>query len=88
MPRRKREREAYWRNVLTRQSKSGLSVATFCRQESIAQASFYSWRRTIRERLDQLDDAQLSAQCTTVLEMGCTIIRRGALSPEYVDERQ
>ena len=56
MPRRKQEREAYWRNVLTRQSKSGLSVAGFCRQESIAQASFYWWRRLIRERDDALAD--------------------------------
>lgn len=56
MPRRKQEREAYWRKVLRRQSKSGLSVAEFCRQESIAPASFYAWRRTIRERDGALAD--------------------------------
>ena len=50
MPRRKQEREAYWRGVLASQSTGGLSVAEFCRQESIAQASFYAWRRTIRAR--------------------------------------
>ena len=50
MSKRKQDRETYWRNILTRQSKSGLSIARFCRQESIAQPSFYAWRRTIRER--------------------------------------
>lgn len=40
----------YWRGVLARQAESGLSAAAFCRQESISAPSFYSWRRTLRER--------------------------------------
>jgi len=78
MPRRKREREAYWRNVLTRQSKSGLSVATFCRQESIAQASFYSWRRTIRKR-----DGTLADKATD----GYSNLGEGSKLPSFVPVR-
>lgn len=50
MANRKQERELYWRRVLKRQAKSGLSIAEFCREESVAQPSFYGWRRTIRQR--------------------------------------
>ncbi len=43
-------KEAQWRGVLKRYSVSGLSVREFCRQENLTEASFYAWRRTIRER--------------------------------------
>jgi transposase-like protein len=46
----RKDRELYWRGVLERQAESGLSAAAFCRQESISAPSFYSWRRTLRER--------------------------------------
>ena len=75
MPRRKQERETYWRKVLTRQSKSGLSIAGFCRQESIAQPSFYAWRRTIRER----DEA-----VAKIAENGRGDLGRGSKLPSFV----
>lgn len=43
-------RELHWRDILEQQAVSGLSVAGFCRQESISAPSFYSWRRRLRER--------------------------------------
>lgn len=48
--RRRADRERYWRGVLHRQVESGLSVACFCRQESISPPSLYAWRRKLRER--------------------------------------
>lgn len=57
------DRELYWRGVLQRQSESGLSVASFCRQESVSAPSFYAWRRKLKERdtralpIDSRDDA-------------------------------
>ena len=39
------ETAARWREILERQSTSGLSVAAFCREESISAPSFYAWRR-------------------------------------------
>lgn len=41
------ERVAYWRGVLARQRTSGLSIATFCREEEVSPASFYAWRRRL-----------------------------------------
>jgi transposase-like protein len=61
---RRRDRELYWRDVLQRQSESGLNVANFCRQESISAASFYAWRRKLRERDAQAlrIDAKIDAE--------------------------
>jgi len=47
---RRTDRERCWRGVLERQVESGLSVASFCREESISAPSFYAWRRKLRER--------------------------------------
>ena len=45
---RSAERAAHWRGVLERQGASGLSIAAFCRQESLSQPSFYAWRRRLQ----------------------------------------
>ena len=50
MASRNKSREYHWREVLKQQSSSGLSIAAFCRQESIGQPSFYAWRRKFREQ--------------------------------------
>ena len=39
-----------WREILTRQASSGLSVREFCATERVSQPSFYAWRRKFRER--------------------------------------
>lgn len=43
-------KERGWRDVLARRVASGLSVRAFCRRAGLCEASFYAWRRTIRER--------------------------------------
>lgn len=40
-----------WRQVLARFDASGLSAAAFCRQNAIAESSFFSWRRRLAPRL-------------------------------------
>ncbi len=45
----RKDRELFWRGVLQRQAESDLSVAGFCRQESISAPSFYAWRRKLGE---------------------------------------
>lgn len=50
MSRRREDRESYWRGIVERQVESGLSVADFCRQESISTFSLYGWRRKLRGR--------------------------------------
>jgi transposase-like protein len=41
------DRQRYWRDVLARQRRSGLPVATFCRQHEVSPAAFYGWRRRL-----------------------------------------
>ena len=47
---RKKNSENYWRDMLNRQSRSGLSVREFCAKAGVSQPSFYAWRRKFRER--------------------------------------
>ena len=67
MGRWRRDRELYWRGVLQRQAKSGLSVAEFCRQESISGPSLYSWKRKLKERdaSSQQEEQQVDVQPVT-----------------------
>jgi len=52
--RRDLAKEGWWREVIARHVASGLSVRAFCRQESLAESAFHSWRRTIAARDGQL----------------------------------
>ena len=42
--------EARWRELVARQSKSGLGVRGFCRRERVTESAFYAWRRELRLR--------------------------------------
>lgn len=41
------EKRIAWLNRLDRQASSGLSVAAYCRKESISEANFYYWKRKL-----------------------------------------
>ena len=38
-----------WRKIVAEQAVSGLSIATFCRRAKVPPASFYTWRRKLRD---------------------------------------
>ena len=44
------KREKVWRQIVTKQAKSGLTVRQFCQREGLHESAFYFWRRTIQER--------------------------------------
>ena len=46
---RKQGAESRWRELVSRQASSGMSVREFCVTEGISEPSFYSWRRRLRE---------------------------------------
>jgi hypothetical protein len=48
------EKDAKWRRVMSEFSKSGLTAREFCHRNSISEPSFYSWKRTLKQR-DQGD---------------------------------
>jgi transposase len=49
-PTRDRQREKFWRRIVTRQPASGLSVRDWCARQEVTEASFYAWRRTLARR--------------------------------------
>ncbi len=45
----KRSARDRWERLLAEQAGSGLSVAEFCRRNDVSAASFYQWRKKLRE---------------------------------------
>jgi hypothetical protein len=43
-------KERLWRSRLRQWRSSGLSVAEFCRQQSLSSANFHAWRRIVAQR--------------------------------------
>jgi transposase-like protein len=43
-------KQAKWLAIVQRWQRSDLSVREFCRQQQVNEASFYEWRRVLRER--------------------------------------
>jgi len=50
--RRERRSADAWREIVTRQEQSGLSVHDFCQQEGLEPASLYAWRSRARREID------------------------------------
>jgi hypothetical protein len=44
------KREAFWRGVMKRFGRSGLTARAFCAREKLREPSFYHWRRVLRQR--------------------------------------
>lgn len=45
---KRRLRSEYWRELITEQEQSGLTVHAFCLQQGVTEASFYNWRKQLR----------------------------------------
>jgi hypothetical protein len=45
--------EQFWRKMLADWQKSGRTVRAFCANRQLSEASFYGWRRTLRQRDEQ-----------------------------------
>ena len=50
---RDRGKERFWKQVIRRWRRSGLSVRAFCAGESLSEPSFYGWRRELARRDEQ-----------------------------------
>jgi hypothetical protein len=59
--RRYAERWRSWREMIRRQADSGLSVAAFCREQQVAPASFFAWRKKLA-KADQQAESQAPGQ--------------------------
>jgi hypothetical protein len=50
LQRRDPAKERFWREAISRQRTSGLSIGEFCLRERLSRASFHNWRREIARR--------------------------------------
>jgi transposase-like protein len=48
-----KSKERCWRRLLQQWRHSGQSIRAFCRDQAVAEPSFYAWRRTLAERDQQ-----------------------------------
>jgi hypothetical protein len=54
-------KERYWRELVQKQRRSGLTARQFCLHEDLDESSFYHWRRELRMR--DLERSQVAEQC-------------------------
>ena len=47
---RNSQKEVYWRDMVKRQARSGVSVRRFCSEQGISEPSFYGWRKKLARR--------------------------------------
>jgi len=52
MKKRREQTRSKWRKLVSEQSKSGQSVAVFCRQHKLCGPQFYVWRKRLQETED------------------------------------
>jgi transposase len=60
--RRDSGREQFWRDTVAAWKRSGESVRAYCLSRGLSEASFYGWRRTLKER-----DQQPAPRCAPML---------------------
>ena len=67
-----------WRRRIAKQASSGLSVAEFCRQQEVSQASFYQWRKKLRETTAQESFVPMAivASAAVSVELPCGAVVR------------
>jgi hypothetical protein len=63
----------FWRQLIARQQRSGMSVRVFCQQHRTSEYSFYHWRKRLREQLPMkfalVETSQSGPATVTVLEV-------------------
>jgi len=47
---RSADKEVFWRLLVERQRRGGVSIRAFCEQNAISEPSFYAWRKELRNR--------------------------------------
>jgi len=63
----KGEREQFWRALIGRQPRSGLSIRDFCESAGVSANSFFVWKRRLRSRNEQSDRRQPTLRRSTQL---------------------
>lgn len=51
MSKTREARREYWRQLVTEQQRSGISVRAFCQEQRTSEHSFYQWRKRLAQQL-------------------------------------
>jgi transposase-like protein len=75
------DKQGYWLKLVQRWRRSPLTVREFCGRQQISEASFYSWRRLLRER-GLLEEAPARADAPAFVKL--TVAAEAASTVEIV----
>ena len=68
--RRARLSRAQWQTLIERGERSPLGIGAFCRAEGVSTASFYNWRKRLRESAPNDGSATAGAPAPAFLDLG------------------
>jgi transposase-like protein len=71
-----------WLELIRRWQRSPITVREFCERHQVSEASFYSWRRVLRERglLDEMMPSETAAAAPAFVKLS-TVVAEAAGSP-------
>jgi hypothetical protein len=96
MTQRKRNRKAWtkWRRLISKQMRSGKSVAAFCREQKLRASHFYWWKKRLRENtMARFVEVQVAESAANVpgdsrievrLQNGRSLMVGRGFDPEHV----
>ena len=76
---RQRRSGSAWREIVTRQEQSGLTVTEFCEQEGLKAASLYGWRVRLRQQTSSTTTSPTVSNRTGVQKTAEEFIDLGAI---------
>jgi hypothetical protein len=77
-------RHALWRDRVSRQLISGLSVEQFCAQERCAKSAFYRWKRQL-DLIHPSDQCSTSPARSTFLPVTMRLVESDAHQPDAIE---
>jgi hypothetical protein len=78
------KRHILWHDRVRRQETSGLTIAQFCDQESIARSKFHAWKRRLR-LVGPSDQRSTLLASSTFLPVTVRVLERGAEQPLSIE---
>lgn len=56
------QKKSYWQQLLNSWSKSGMTIANFCKEKKIAHSGFYSWKKRLSFDAQRLPTSRKTRQ--------------------------
>ena len=78
-------KQSHWLELIGRWQGSRITIHEFCQRHQISEASFYSWRRVLRERglLDESASSKVSAEAPAFVRLSPIVAARPAVPSRW-----